>query len=597
MAWQTIGTTEVKQTSTVLGYVYLQYDDSSSGSNWNVRLITGPRSSSYHFDVQFNNIVVDGSSPTTVYHVTQNSVVVWSGSLSGGRTIWGSWSCPWDTGTKSYTISGTLPSKGTAPTGGAITYNSCTWNSITYTTSVSSWGGLPNPENHSAVLTGETNGAAASITNLHAPRREYWYDGSTNLSHQFTATTANTNATYDGTPLAIKGLLTYKLGYWMRNDGGSIEGINNTLRYLPPSPLQSITYTQTQNSTNVTVNLTITGGTSANNYSDSVTTYYRYSTNGGSTYTAWASAGTGSTWVAKTASFNCNYGASVVVQAKQSFHSMDSEVKQISFTATTGTAPSGGIINVIGSTWNSISLAASGVSYGKPDGINGRKIAVGVGDGYQQRNYKRENQFYNVTSANTTVDNNSVYPSAQPLQLKGMLPVYPYIWAYNTVTAADAYWGQVYYLPPAPGVGSYEETISGTYAVSYTGVSANNYAEYDLFDLTRTVRYKIAGTPNWTYVDNDAQKPINANTTFNITLLSGASAVVEAWLTYKGKNSEVTTFTITNSSDPVGLYGSVSGQTKAINKLYGPVNGVSKKIVKLYGSVDGVARLVFEDNS
>ena len=595
MAWQTIGTTEVKQTSTVLGYVYLQYDDSSSGSNWNVRLITGARSG-YSFNVRFDNVTVDGNNQGSKSNVTQNSVTVWSGSLSGGRGISGSWSCPWNTGTKSYTISGTLPSKGTAPSGPFITYNSSTWNSVTFTTGVTNTGGLAL-QNHAIVITGSSNGDAVNYTTFdNAPRWEWMYDGTMNASHQFVATQATSGQNFSN-PITMKGLLNYKLGCWIENTIGSTWKIDGNLRYLPPSPLQSIAYTQTQNSTNVTVNITITGGTSANNYSDSVTTYYRYSTNGGSSYTGWTSAGTGSTWTAKTASFNCNYGASVVVQAKQTFHNMDSEVKQISFTATTGTAPSGGIINVTGSTWNSISLAASGVSYGKPDGINGRKIAVGVGDGYQQRNYKRENQFYNVTSANTTVDNNSVYPSAQPLQLKGMLPVYPYVWAWNTVTAADAYWGQVYYLPPAPGVGSYEETSSGNYTVTYTGVSANNYANYDILDLTRTVRYKLAGAPDWTYVDNDAQKPINANTTFNLTLLGGTSAVVEAWLTYKGKNSEVTTFTISNSSDPVGLYGSVNGQTKAINKLYGPVNGVSKKIVKLYGSVDGVARLVFEDSS
>ena len=165
MAWQTIGTTEVKQTSTVLGYVYLQYDDSSSGSSWNVRLITGPRSSSYYFNVRFDNVTVDGYNHGSVSNVTQNAVVVWSGSLSGGRTIWGSWSCPWTTGTKSYTISGTLPVKGGSPIGGFVTYNSCTWNSITATGGVSSWnGGTPGHQNHVAVITGETNGAAASAT-------------------------------------------------------------------------------------------------------------------------------------------------------------------------------------------------------------------------------------------------------------------------------------------------------------------------------------------------------------------------------------------------------------------------------------------------
>lgn len=598
MAWQTIGTTEVKQTSTVLGYVYLQYDDSSSGSNWNVRLITGPRPS-YSFNVRFDNVTVDGNNQGSKSNVTQNAVVVWSGSLSGGRTISGSWSCPWTTGTKSYTISGTLPTKGGAPIGGFVTYNSSTWNSITATGGVSSWnGGTPGYQNHVAVITGETNGAAASATSLNVARREYFADGSSALSAQRTMTTANTSATYDGNALAIKGLLTYRLGYWMDNTLGNSSGVVQTTRYLPPSPLQSIAYTQTQNSTNVTVNLTITGGNSTNNYSDTVTTYYRYSTNGGSTYTAWASAGTGSTWVAKTASFNCNYGASVIVQAKQSFHGMDSEVKQVNFTATSGTVPSGGTVTVDSSTWNTVTLTAAGVSYGKPDSISGRKLAIGVGVGANDRSYKRENQPANVTGATTTITNSSIYPGAQPLDLKGMLPVYPYVWAWNTVTDAMVVTNQpVYYLPPAPGQFSYTDpgTVgTKTYSVTFTGVIADNYSGYDPAQLTRTVRYKVGGGP-WVDIEVAELKTLDAVTTFDVTVPAGFTATIEGYMTYRGKSSELKTITISNTNAPLSFYGSVNGGAKKIVKFYGSVNGVTKRIDKVYGSVDGVSKEFYED--
>lgn len=41
------------------------------------------------------------------------------------------------------------------------------------------------------------------------------------------------------------------------------------------------------------------------------------------------------------------------------------------------------------------------------------------------------------------------------------------------------------------------------------------------------------------------------------------------------------------------LYGSVSGQSKAIHKLYGSVNGQSKEIKKLYGSVNGLSKRIY----
>lgn len=66
-------------------------------------------------------------------------------------------------------------------------------------------------------------------------------------------------------------------------------------------------------------------------------------------------------------------------------------------------------------------------------------------------------------------------------------------------------------------------------------------------------------------------------------------------MTYKGKSSEVSTFSITNTTKNFKLYGSVNGASKEINHLYGSVNGQSKKIVKLYGSVGGVVKEIYRD--
>lgn len=483
---------------------------------------------------------------------------------------------------------------GTAPSGGYATYHSSTWNSITFTTGVTNTGGT-TIQNHAAVVTGSSNGEVDNTSNWDIGRHEYKYDGYSASSHKFeNCKTSNATETWLS-PIAIKGLLHYKLGWWIGNNAGFTSGLNNTLRYLPPSPLQSIAYTQTAQSTNVKVNLTITGGNSTNNYSDTVTTYYRYSTNGGSSYSSWTSAGTGTPWTAKTASFTCAYKSNVVVQAKQTYHSMDSEVKSISFTASSGTAPSGGSLSVSSSTWNSVTLVASGVNYGDPSSVSGRKISVGVSSSSSALTYKRENQLENVTSATTTVTNNSVYPSASALQLKGMLAVYPYLWAWNTVSSSTLiHQSSPYYLPPAPGIGSYTDQGSGDYYITYTGNTANNVGDYTASELKRTVRYKI-DSGAWVYVNNNVQKALTDVTTQTITIPYQSTATIEAWDTYRGKDSVKTTFTITNVVRPVHFYGSVNGVTEEIEHLYGSVGGQSVKITKLYASVGGVAKEVFED--
>jgi hypothetical protein len=113
-------------------------------------------------------------------------------------------------------------------------------------------------------------------------------------------------------------------------------------------------------------------------------------------------------------------------------------------------------------------------------------------------------------------------------------------------------------------------------------------------ELKRTVRYKI-DDGNWVYVDNDATKTLEAITSEQIHVPYQSTAVIEAWMTYRGKNSEVSSFSITNTVKDLKLYGSVNGVSENIEHLYGSVNGLSKKVVKLYGSVGGVATEVYRD--
>ncbi len=577
MSWINMGTANLVDGSTVRGYVNFEYDD-TSGEPRSVRLRIVARSG-YTFNVNFNNITVDGVNRGSKTGLTQNSGTFWSGTVSGGRNVTASWTNPWYAGSKTPSITGSLPAGVTTPTPTAPNITEITSSTVKGTFAVSSWGG---------------SSASYIAARLFGPSGTGRLEQQTNGVSSYTTTITNSSVQLDG-GTTIKGAGTYYADTYASNSAGGANSSRVTV-YTPPAALASITYEQTAGATNVSIVPKITGGSSTVNASGAVTTSYRYSTNGGSTWSGWTTiSGTATAWTEKTGSaFTCNYGASVKIQAKQTFNSKESAVKEVSFTATTGTAPSGGTLTVDSSTWNSITLTAAGVDYGMPSGVSGRKLAIGV-HAYNDNTTKRENQIENVTGATTTVTNSSIYPSGTALQLKGMTDVYPYIWAWNTVTSTYVVNETApYYLPPAPGTASYTEDGNDEYTISFTGVPANNDPNYTAADLTRTVRYKIDGG-SWVYVDNDAQKALDVVTSETITVNPQHNATVECWLTYKGKESTHNTFMIVNSNDPVFLYGSVNGEATRIRHFYGSVNGETVKAIKIYASVDGVARKVFED--
>lgn len=564
-------------TLTYSGYVRVVCTSGYISYNGATVSLTGGSSKSINLNLSGGQYSDTGTFSCTISNVsaTTTSKTV-TASLSAGGVA---------SGSASWTL--TFDSSSSSPSGGSITGVSTTYNSVTGTVKIDSYGTSSSTSRTLELLVLEQSYVAG------LPHR---YNAQTNGNLSYTTTVNNSSTCPSAGCITIKGAGAYYTGLYASN-GNSAYRYAGGVVYTNPAPLQTLSYTQTQNSTNVTVGLTITGGSNSNNNSNTVTTYYRYSTNGGSSYSNWTSAGTGTAWTSKTASFNCNYGASVVVQAKQTYQSKDSEIKQVSFTATTGTAPSGGSVSITSSTWNTVTLSASISSYGKPDGISGRKLAIGVRKNTSNLNDKRENQVENVTSATTTVTNSSVAPGATPLELKGMLPVYAYVWAWNTVTSATAYNNNVHYLPPAPGQLSFTPPETGnSYAVTFTGVASNNVTDYTASELTRTVRYKIDNGA-WTVVENATVAPLTDVTNFNITIAPQETATVEAWLTYRGKNSTVSTTTIYNGAAPVHLYGSVNGQAKEIVKLYGSVNGARKELTRLYASVEGVAKKIYDNGS
>ena len=126
----------------------------------------------------------------------------------------------------------------------------------------------------------------------------------------------------------------------------------------------------------------------------------------------------------------------------------------------------------------------------------------------------------------------------------------------------------------------------------FSGVVDNNQTTYDAAELTRTVRYKVEGAADWTYVENATEALVDAQTTFNVSVPGSKNATIEGWMTYHGLQSEVKTLTLYNGNAPSRVYGPVDGKSKLAVKLYGPVDGKSKNIVKLYGSVDGKSKAI-----
>lgn len=333
MAWVDIGErAALVEGSTTRGWAHFQYDNANGTTTRHCRIVIEPRSG-YTFSVSFNSITITGVSGTTsVANVTQNYTgadsqhpAVWTGDVPAGRNVTATWTNPWWAGSKSPSISGYLPSGASAPSGASIAYNSCTWNSSTATTSVISTGGATCTYNL-AVVTGTYNGAADSITGWVGEGRK-WV---TNSGGQ----TVVSDSTYTGSansPIAIKGLLHYKLGLNVTNVAGNATAFDNTLRYLPPAPGQ-FTYTDPGGIGSKTFAVTFTGDTSNNHTtydSAELTRNIRYSLDNGTTWTSVVSAVTALDAVT---SFNVTVPAGdiAIVEAYEVYHGMSSDVQSIS---------------------------------------------------------------------------------------------------------------------------------------------------------------------------------------------------------------------------------------------------------------------------
>lgn len=544
-------------------------------------------------DTSFANAVHNGVNVGTVNTTTFTK----SGLANGTYTV--TWSCgsgyrsdfsgTWST---QVTVSATAP-----PTGITVALNSRTWNTINIKASITGWGSGGSTSSRSLqVLAGDTSQPASGVFG-NWPRRMTNLGNVTSGSGNVTSSsTSQGNATW-----YVKGCTPFKIASYATNGAADTRARNTTTYYTPPAPLASITQSQSGSNTanSVTHTIKIQGAGSSSNTSNAVTTQYRYSTNGGSSYTNWASiSGTATAWTEKSFTFTSTYGASIKVQARQVYQSLNSDVKELSYTAISTTAPSGNAVSVVSTTWNSVTLNASISSWGRPNNMTGRDLRPGVGA--NTSTYGKWNQVGAVTSISNTVVNNS--SPAGSLTIKGCQTLYPFCYATNGLANSNK-WGSVFYTNPAP---LQSLTLSGRImteagkkwqvTATVTGGSSTNNTDVN---VTTQYRYSTDGGStysSWAQVGS-AGKPWTA-VSGNINDLPGDTTItVQARQMYQNKYSEVKTATFT-TGPMAKTYATVNGQSRLVRKIYASVNGRSVPLTKLYaGGPDGKAKLIYSSDN
>lgn len=328
MAWVTVATTNLGDSSATYGYVYLQYDNSSTGTSRTSRLRFELRSG-YSVYVYIDNLALDGSGVKGRF-LCQGTMDFWTGSLAAGTRKF-TWSCPWYSGTRSYTCSGNIPSGVTPPSGLSATLNSKTYNSATINVSLSSYG-VPSGTDGRYI--------EAAVLNQNSYGASYRYSTAKNTTSS--TFTINNSSTANPSSFNIEANHKYWYGAYASNTQASTSTVTGSF-YTPCPPLATLTFASQTYSTYNTVNATINYTRQTDAGAETRTGYYRYSTDGGSTYSSWTSFGTISVAVGSTASFIANVptASNITLQAKiNTPNGGDSTTKTVTFsTLATHTAP------------------------------------------------------------------------------------------------------------------------------------------------------------------------------------------------------------------------------------------------------------------
>lgn len=319
MAWQTVATTGLGDSSATYGYVYLQYDDSSGGTSRSSRLRFEIRSG-YSVYVYIDNLALDGGSVSGRF-LCQGTMNFWTGSLSAGYRSF-TWSCPWYSGTRYYTCAGTIPSGITPPSNLSVSVNSKTYNSATFKVSLGSYG-IPSDASGRYI--------EAAILAQNSYGNSYRYATSSNTTSA--TITVNNSSSTGSTALTIQPNHKYWYGAYASNTQASTSYVAGTL-YTPCQPLSSLSVSSHSYASATQDSVTLSYKRAADDGAETRTGYYRYSTDGGSTYSSWTSFGTISVAAGTAATFTVNLPTSsnITLQAKiNTPNGGDSTTKSVTF--------------------------------------------------------------------------------------------------------------------------------------------------------------------------------------------------------------------------------------------------------------------------
>lgn len=266
----------------------------------------------------------------------------------------------------------------------------------------------------------------------------------------------------------------------------------------------------------------------------------------------------------------------------------------------TYTAPSGLVVSLSNSTWNSVSGAVSITSYGVPADAPGRYIEFGVCDAsatqYAPAIKKFKHSSEGATYANVDITNsetgNFILRGCKHYKIGGF--------AYNTQLSAEIISTSSYYLPPSPltsitAIQDYGAPGSiGTARVSCV-ITGGSSTDNESVNVTTYYRYKIGSGSFSVWSTLGSDKTWVARTVPTILVPYGSTLTVQAKQTYQSQDSEILEQTFNIIHAP--LYGSVNGVSVPLAPTYGSVGGASAKLLKLYSSVNGQAVLIHETDT
>ncbi|MCM1323295.1 MAG: hypothetical protein NC218_03855 [Acetobacter sp.] len=447
------------------------------------------------------------SQDFTVYHNSDGSKTLnfcYEASESGTRVDWTvSYRCGSLTLTQFQTA--------TSPTISSIGVYSSTYNSIYGWCDMSSWGSGGSTSSRDAqILAGVTSNTQTS--GVFGTWNRIMQSCGSSTYNNGTITNSSTQQG-DGT-FTLEGMVAYRLAGYATNGAADTRVYpgNQSVRYLPPAPLTSLTHSDTIGSSAISSVITVKGSYSNDYVYPS--TQIRYSTDGGTTYTSWQTINSSNyAWTAVSTTLSLPVASDIYVQARQAYQGMYSNISTISWTTEGGDPPSLSSWSWGTLTYNSATVDIDGIDFGAPSSASGRYIDAGVMDS-TQANWltatKRSGRLSNASSGSITVNNSST----GTLQLKGLLPVRFGYNISNTAFSVDGIGSSIKVLPPAPITLETRTTSDKNLASAELTLvdSSNNIPNKNIWAV---VEYNGTSTGNLSYKTGENLKVVISDLTYN----------------------------------------------------------------------------------